>query len=71
MPHADAKATHNAFAPSSSSLFAGLSPSGSSNGSLVDDSPSRALLSGPNDKLGRQLSNDVAATIEVGLPLRR
>ncbi|XP_022775014.1 ubiquitin carboxyl-terminal hydrolase 17-like isoform X2 [Durio zibethinus] len=63
MPDADAKATCNAFAPSSSSMLAGVSPSGASSESLVDDSPSRTLLSGPNDKLGRQLSNDIAPAI--------
>ena len=63
MPHADPKATHNAFAPSSSSLLAGVSPSGASSESLVDGSPSRTLLSGPNDKLGRELSDYIATAI--------
>ncbi|XP_021274587.1 ubiquitin carboxyl-terminal hydrolase 17 [Herrania umbratica] len=62
-PNADAKATHNGFAPPSSSLLAGVSPSGASSESLVDVSPSRTLLSGPNDKLGRQLSDDIATAI--------
>ncbi|XWS29585.1 hypothetical protein CRYUN_Cryun24cG0041600 [Craigia yunnanensis] len=63
MPHADAKATHNAFAPSSSSSLAGVSPSSASSESLVDGSPRRTLLSGPNGKLGRQLSDDIATAI--------
>ncbi|XVF15286.1 hypothetical protein REPUB_Repub09cG0137900 [Reevesia pubescens] len=62
-PHADIKATHNAFAPSSSSLLAGVSPTGASSESLVDIFPSRTLQSGPNDELGRQHSDDIAAAI--------
>ncbi|XVE86851.1 hypothetical protein DITRI_Ditri18aG0068500 [Diplodiscus trichospermus] len=57
--HADPKAIHNAFAPSSSSSLAGVSASGASSESLVDGSPGRALVSGHNDKLGRQLSDDI------------
>ncbi|XVF17344.1 hypothetical protein REPUB_Repub10bG0112700 [Reevesia pubescens] len=57
-PHADSKATHNAFVPSSSLLLAGAS-----NEPFVDVYPSRTLLSGPNDKLGRQLSDDIATAI--------
>ncbi|MBA0643518.1 hypothetical protein Goklo_027804 [Gossypium klotzschianum] len=59
-PRADAIATHSAFAPSSSSSLAGVSPSCTSSESLVDVSPSRTLMSGHNDKLGRQLSDDIA-----------
>ncbi|KAK6237921.1 hypothetical protein QUC31_003390 [Theobroma cacao] len=62
-PNADAKATHNGFAPPSSSLLAGVSPSGASSESLVNVSPSRTLLSGPNDELGRQLPDDIATAI--------
>ncbi|KAB2094241.1 hypothetical protein ES319_A02G143500v1 [Gossypium barbadense] len=59
-PRVDAIATHSAFAPSSSSSLAGVSPSCTSSESLVDVSPSRTLMSGHNDKLGRQLSDDIA-----------
>ncbi|TYH28631.1 hypothetical protein ES288_A02G159100v1 [Gossypium darwinii] len=59
-PRVDAIATHSAFAPPSSSSLAGVSPSCTSSESLVDVSPSRTLMSGHNDKLGRQLSDDIA-----------
>ncbi|XWS33387.1 hypothetical protein CRYUN_Cryun22dG0077900 [Craigia yunnanensis] len=62
-PRADVKAKYNGFAPSSSSLLAGVSPSSASSESLVDASPSRTILSGPNGKLGRQLSDDIATAI--------
>ncbi|XVE83071.1 hypothetical protein DITRI_Ditri16bG0057400 [Diplodiscus trichospermus] len=62
-PHADGKATDNGFAASSSSSLAGFSPSRASSESLVDVSPRRTLLSGPNEKLGRQLSDDIVTAI--------
>lgn len=57
--HADCKARH--IAPSS--LLAGVSPSSASFGSLIDVSLSRTVLPGPNDKLGRQLSDDIPTSI--------
>ncbi|XP_039012577.1 ubiquitin carboxyl-terminal hydrolase 17-like [Hibiscus syriacus] len=62
-PHVDAIET----VPSSSSSLTGLSPSGASSESLLDVSPSRTLLSGHNDKLGRQNSDDIA----TGIPKSR
>ncbi|KAK8672929.1 hypothetical protein V6N13_111286 [Hibiscus sabdariffa] len=61
-PHADAMATINAFAPSSSSL-GGVSLSGAGSELPLDVSPSRTLPSGHNDKLGRQCSDNIAAGI--------
>lgn len=58
-PRTDAIATHSAFAPSSSASLAGVSPCGTSSESSLDVSPSRTLMSGHNDKLGRQLSDDI------------
>ncbi|GMI67918.1 hypothetical protein HRI_000461100 [Hibiscus trionum] len=66
-PHTDAMATVNAFAPPCSSSLAAVSLSGASSESLLDVSPSRTLLSGHNDKLGRQRSDDIA----TGIPKSR
>ncbi|OMO56266.1 Peptidase C19, ubiquitin carboxyl-terminal hydrolase 2 [Corchorus capsularis] len=62
-PHADTKRTRNGFVLSSSSSLAGVSPSTASHESFVDVSSSRTLLSGPNDKPGRELPNNLATAI--------